>query len=95
MKRQWNGALRSPGDLQRQTLGREASLALLDRSIAFGHGRLAVIRLSMAVHAGATVEARQWSYCESVVRSNLDSDLQSILQEAAERAGRSLVFERV
>jgi len=43
-------------------LGSESALALLDRSIHFGHGRLAVVRLAMAVGAGTKVHKEHWTY---------------------------------
>jgi hypothetical protein len=39
----------------RQALARDCALSLLNRSISFGHRRLAVIRLAMAVRAGAEI----------------------------------------
>ena len=46
-------------------LAQEAALGLLARSIAFGHERLAVIRLLMAVHTGVEVPAEHWRYCRA------------------------------
>jgi hypothetical protein len=67
-------------------LGREAALDLLDRSIGYGHGRLAVVRLSVAVHAGAQLERRHWSYCEEVVRRSRDLVLHSLFAGARDQA---------
>ena len=64
-------------------LGREAALALLERSITFGHGRLAVIRMSIAVQAGADVSIAQWKYCENAVERAADSELRAIFINAS------------
>lgn len=48
---------------------RSASIALLERSIRFGHKKLALKRLSDAVALGANVGAEHFRYCREVVRS--------------------------
>lgn len=67
-------------------LAQEAALGLLARSIAFGHERLAVIRLLMAVHAGADVPAEHWRYCRTccdrALSRNGDRELIDLLAEA-------------
>lgn len=63
-------------------LAQSSALALLDRSIRFGHERLALIRLVMAVHAGAEVPAEQWAYCEDVARRSRQPELMASYQEA-------------
>lgn len=65
--------------LKRQVLGedspegivaaRSASIALLERSIRFGHKKLELRRLSGAVALGANVTAEHFQYCREVVRS--------------------------
>ncbi|MEY2891857.1 MAG: hypothetical protein RJA98_1765 [Pseudomonadota bacterium] len=80
------GALPGAGIEQRQ-LARDAALALLERSIGFGHARLAVIRLSMAVQAGADVPATHWSYCEHAAAQSRDQDLQALWLAAAAAVG--------
>lgn len=67
-------------------LAQEAALGLLARSIAFGHARLAVIRLVMAVHTGAEVPGPHWAYCEQAARCSGERDLLDMLQEAIDRA---------
>jgi len=67
-------------------LNRECALALLSRSIRFSHGRLAVIRLAMAVDVGAAVPTEHWLYCSHVARSSGDSQLQELYRAAAVRA---------
>jgi hypothetical protein len=76
----------SPGDMR---LGSASALSLLDRSIAFGHGRLAVVRLAMAVEAGAPVGETQWNYCAKVAAASGDAQLLRIYQAAANRFGSS------
>jgi len=74
-----------------QTSDREAALWLLARSVKFGHGRLAVIRLSDAVRAGAEVPRDHWAYCAEVVRSRDHDTLRELYAEAARAtAGRAL-----
>lgn len=53
--------------LRRQS--QDSALALLDRSILFGHRRLAVLRLRAAIEVGAVVTASQWAYCMDVART--------------------------
>lgn len=65
-----------PGDL---VLSHEAALWLLDRSIEFGHGKLAVLRLSMAAKVGATIGADRWHYCRRMAQS--DEALQEIFND--------------
>jgi predicted transglutaminase-like cysteine proteinase len=73
-------------------LPKESALALLARSIAFGHGQVAVIRLAMAVHAGADVPHGHWTYCREAASRCKDATLQALFLEAtriaSERATR-------
>lgn len=62
-----------------------------DRSIAFGHGRLAVIRLSIAAEAGATISASQWSYCQAVVELSRDANLNAVMRQARLRCSHPFV----
>jgi hypothetical protein len=83
-------ALRASGrpgaSAQDKALAGESALSLLSRSIAFGHGRLAVIRLSMAVDSGAPVPGEHWAYCAKVVQASKDRQLQDIYLAAARNA---------
>lgn len=63
----------------------ECAIALLERSIEFGHSRLAVIRLCTAVHVGASVLDQHWAYCDAVVERFDDTKLASILELARTR----------
>ncbi len=71
-------------------LAKESALALLDRSINFGHDRLAVIRLSMAVRSGAEVSHAHWHYCEETVKRCRDVKLLVILRQARHAAALPL-----
>jgi hypothetical protein len=66
-----------------RSISRETALALLARSIDMGHGRLAVIRLAMAVHVGARVPQQHWEYCSQIAGACGDSKLQDIYRTAA------------
>lgn len=68
-------------------LGRDSALALLARSISFGHGRLAVLRLCVAVETGATVPGEHWQYCLRVVTRDRDRQLQELYRSAVAKAG--------
>lgn len=63
--------------------GRESALALLERSIRFRHGRLAVLRLATAVEAGAPVADAQWRYCAIAAEASNDEALQAMFRCAA------------
>ena len=68
------------GDLH--ALARDSALGLLERSIGFGHGRLAVLRLSLAAKAGAEITLAHWAYCEAVARRSRDPALEAVLARA-------------
>jgi len=55
---------------------------LLERSIGFGHGRLAVIRLSVAVHAGANISPDHWMYCRNAAFLSNDTELHQLFIHA-------------
>jgi hypothetical protein len=69
-------------------LSGECALALLTRSIRFAHGRLAVLRLAMAVDAGASIPREHWLYCSRVAGSSTDVTLQEIYRTAAVKASQ-------
>lgn len=64
-------------------LARECALSLLARSIQFGHGRLAVVRLAMAANSGAQIPAEHWEYCARVAQASGDARLHDLYLEAA------------
>jgi hypothetical protein len=67
-------------------LPKELALELLARSIAFGHGQVAVIRLAMAVDAGADVPQGHWTYCREAASRCKDATLQALFLEATRAA---------
>lgn len=66
--------------------GASAALSLLTRSISFGHKRLALIRLMIAVQAGADVPPASWTYCRVVASNSRDDTLRSLFIHAASAA---------
>lgn len=69
-----------------RVMSRDGALALLSRSIAWGHGKLAVIRLAVAVDAGARIQHEHWVYCARMAQSSGDARLQEIYRSAAIKA---------
>jgi len=59
-----------------------SALQLLTRSIEFGHGRLAVVRLWIATEAGADIPEPHWRYCRGVVDACGDRTLTALLARA-------------
>ena len=86
MKRAIHAGARAGANDSSVTIGRESALSLLSRSISFGHGRLAIIRLGMAVHTGATVPAEHWHYCHRAAHASKDESLQLLYLSAARHA---------
>ena len=68
--------------------GAQGALALLDRSVRFGHGRLALIRLEQAVTCGAPVPIEHWKYCYSAAMTSQDLTLQAMYLKAAQHSER-------
>jgi hypothetical protein len=86
LKRAVQAAGRPDAGRGSRLLARDSALSLLARSIAFGHGRLAVIRLGLAVRTGALVSAEHWSYCRDVADDSRDPALQALFLAAAQEA---------
>jgi hypothetical protein len=83
MKRAVQAGSRPGATPESATLSQESALSLLARSIAFGHGRLAVIRLVIAVRTGAEVPEAQWQYCQDVATSSrADEALRALYRDA-------------
>ncbi|MHA7599379.1 hypothetical protein ACX12L_05510 [Alicycliphilus sp. T452] len=55
---------------------RSSILELLERSMRFGHDRLAMLRLQQAVHLGALLNTTHWKYCFGVAERSRDTVLQ-------------------
>ncbi len=73
-------------ELRRQS--QAMALALLDRSIKFGHHRLAIQRLGAAVELEASVNADRWAYFERVARQTVDAALRTRFEHIKQIAGR-------
>ena len=86
LKRAVQAAARPGAGTGSVVLARDSALSLLARSIGFGHRRLAVIRLGMAVHAGAEVPAEYWAYCRHAADDSRDASLQALFLAAAQQA---------
>ena len=66
----------------------DVALALLERSMEFGHGALAVIRLAAAMKCGALVSERHWQFCRDVMAREHDPRLDGLMS-AARAAGQA------
>lgn len=69
-------------------LARESAVRLLGRSISFGHGRLAVIRLAIAVNAGAQVPEEFLTYCRNAALKIGDTELLATCNAAERKYGQ-------
>lgn len=85
-----DGAREDAGEELRQ-LAQQSALDLLTRSVAVGHGRLALLRLAAAVEVGACVPPEHWFHCTRVAHAGSDPKLQQLLRSAARRAGREQI----
>lgn len=84
---------RRPGAPQQSMmLAKEAAVRLLERSIQFGHGRLSVVRLAMAVQSGAVISREHWIYCRQVASASKDAGTQALFLEAAQAASSASEF---
>lgn len=57
-------------------------LELLERSIRFGHRRLALQRLRHAADLGAPLRDDHWRYCQQVAQASNDKDLVALFAMA-------------
>lgn len=64
-----------------------SALALLARSIAMGHRRLALLRLLAAVRVRAAVPASDWAYCVEVASRAANEALRDLFAEAERTVG--------
>lgn len=64
----------------------DVAIALLERSMDFGHGPLAVVRLALAVKSGAAVSDRHWQFCREAMARCRDPELEGWMR-AAQRLG--------
>lgn len=78
MKKCFHAGSSSCASDEQRLHGQEAALSLLARSVHFGHGRLAVIRLHAAVRAGAVVPEAYWRHCHKACRASKDASVQAL-----------------
>lgn len=78
LKRTMRRATPARGRIEAQ----EAAVHLLERSICFGHGKLAVLRLLDAARLGASLRPECWAYCTKVAAKSPDPALEWVLLEA-------------
>ncbi|MFC6283483.1 hypothetical protein [Polaromonas aquatica] len=71
---------------EEESAARACAAALLDRSIEYGHARLAVLRLAVAARIGADISAAHWDYCFSVTADCNDPGLQQVFSKALSQA---------
>lgn len=74
-------------------LAQAAAVQLLERSVGFGHRRLSVVRLSMAVQAGAVVPSHHWNYCLGVAASSHDPRIRALFMDAVQTAEAPVDFD--
>lgn len=76
LKRQLRTAGLPSAAAAQQDLGRDSVLELLERSMRFGHQRLALQRLHQALKLGAVLTETHWKYCHGVAARSQDKSLQ-------------------
>lgn len=59
--------LRPQSSVEDSERAQASALALLNRSIRFGHDRLALLRLADALRLGAHVSTEHWRYCDAAM----------------------------
>lgn len=84
MKRMVTHSHRPGATGEAQALAKEAAAYLLERSIRFGHGRLSVVRLAMAVQSGALIPHEHWNYCRQVASSSNDAGIRTLFLTASQ-----------
>ena len=89
-KRAVRKGMQARDDAPQRVLGQDCALALLERSVAFGHGRLAILRLCTAVQAGASVPREHWLYCSRVAAMDQDGKVRELYGQAVARASDPL-----
>ena len=82
------------GNDEGRPIARAAAVSLLERSISFGHGRLAVIRLGIAAEVGAEIPPSCWAYCEAVANGSGDFRLRALFERAQHGRARALQLEK-
>lgn len=74
LKKGLRGSSASARDRSGLAYVQASALALLERSVKFGHGRLAIQRLATAVRVGAPVPPKHLAYCiQAMARARASS----------------------
>lgn len=68
----------------------DAMSALLQRSVRFGHKRLALLRCIQAEQMGISVASEVLSYCQQVADTMSQEDLQVLLRQASLSAAEKI-----
>lgn len=68
---------------------RACAVALVARSISFGHARLAILRLAVAAQLGADIPSAQWEYGWNVISTCKDPALQELFSKAVAQSKSS------
>lgn len=76
------GRVRHARNEEELPIAREAATKLLERSVSYGHGRLAVIRLSIAAQVSAEISPPCWAYCHAIVEGSGDLQLKALFLRA-------------
>jgi hypothetical protein len=71
---------------------RESAVALNARSIRFGHKRLALLRLAIAVDVGAQIPSEHWAYCFRVAQGSRDLRNQELYRSTAFKAMKAKAY---
>jgi hypothetical protein len=93
LKRQVRAGMQDGATQIELQLARESAIALLQRSIAMKHDRLALHRLADALKLNARIDARAWDHCTAIASDPARSalirkicpSLPSPVQEMTER----------
>lgn len=84
--RRWKRTMRTGSHAESDTeaveQARDCAIALVNRSISFSHGRLAVLRLVGAVRLGAKLPQSSWEYCRTAAEASRDPALQELFTAA-------------
>jgi hypothetical protein len=84
MNRSVAAGSRTSASAEASSLARQSALHLLERSIRFGHHRLAIVRLATAVKIGAEPSDDHWAYCSRVADGSRDEALRLLFRGAAQ-----------
>lgn len=84
MKRTLRNGKHPGANGESHALAQDVALQLLERSIRFGHGRLSVLRLAMAVQSGAVIADAHWHACSKISAASQDAATHALFLEAAQ-----------